>query len=144
MMEARYFKIGVFVLSSLAIGIVFLVAFAGGGKGPALMFETYIEESVQGLEVGSPVRIQGVPIGRVESIGFVLTTTGSRLSSASTGTPFIPGTLEFILAPATRFLPPMIRTVGRTPCSPIPGFCISTHAETTRRGKSAGWCSTLT
>lgn len=33
------------------------------------LFETYIRESVQGLEIGSPVRYRGVAVGRVTAIG---------------------------------------------------------------------------
>jgi len=67
--QANYFKIGLFVIGAsvlLIIGIIVL----GAGKWVerSAMVETYFYESVQGLEVGAPVRIRGVRIGRVESI----------------------------------------------------------------------------
>jgi phospholipid/cholesterol/gamma-HCH transport system substrate-binding protein/paraquat-inducible protein B len=73
-MSARtsYFKIGTFVISAAAIA-VFAVTILGAGallqkKTP---METYFEDSVQGLEVGSPVKFRGVGIGNVELITLV-------------------------------------------------------------------------
>ena len=51
------------------IGVIGIVVL---GVGSVLqkksLVETYIDESVQGLDVGSPVKFRGVPIGRVEQI----------------------------------------------------------------------------
>ena len=70
--EARYFRVGLFVL----IGIVLIAAgtvILGGQnlfKEPILL-ETVVDESVQGLEVGSPVKLRGVQLGTVSEIAFV-------------------------------------------------------------------------
>ncbi|MCL2105221.1 MAG: MlaD family protein, partial [Kiritimatiellaeota bacterium] len=42
--------------------------------------ETYIAESVTGLEIGSPVKYRGVPIGVVKRIGFVYGEYGDQMS----------------------------------------------------------------
>jgi phospholipid/cholesterol/gamma-HCH transport system substrate-binding protein/paraquat-inducible protein B len=67
--QAHYFKIGVFVLGATALAVVGIIVL-GAGKWfeHSTMVETYFYESVQGLEVGAPVRLRGVRVGRVESI----------------------------------------------------------------------------
>jgi paraquat-inducible protein B len=86
--EARYFRVGAFVLGGIALAVALLVALAGGQlwRRPVVV-ETYIAESVQGLEVGSPVKLRGVKLGTVSSIGFVgdaylLPSEPERLTSA--------------------------------------------------------------
>lgn len=67
--NANYFKIGLFILVAVAIAVLGVVVL-GGGKlfEKKTLVETYFKESVQGLEVGAPVRVRGVRVGRVESI----------------------------------------------------------------------------
>ena len=69
MEKLSYFKIGLFVISATVIGVIGVVVLGVGTvlKKNALV-ETYIDESVQGLDVGSPVKFRGVPVGRVEQI----------------------------------------------------------------------------
>jgi len=67
--ETRYRRLGVFVFAALAliVGVLFLL----GGRSlfqPTYSFETYFNDSVAGLEVGSPVRFRGVPLGQVSEI----------------------------------------------------------------------------
>ena len=70
--KANHFKIGLFVLLALAIGVVGVTVLGAGTlfRDEAIA-ETYIDESVQGLEVGAAVRFRGVRVGRVREIGFV-------------------------------------------------------------------------
>ena len=64
-----YFKIGVFVISAIIIGIIGIVALGVGTIfQKQVVVETYIDESVQGLDIGSPVKFRGVQIGKVEQI----------------------------------------------------------------------------
>ena len=61
--EARYFRVGLFVFVGLAA--IAGTALVLGGRSffaEKVTFETYFEESVQGLEVGSPVKLRGVGI----------------------------------------------------------------------------------
>jgi phospholipid/cholesterol/gamma-HCH transport system substrate-binding protein/paraquat-inducible protein B len=70
--EARYVRVGIFVFLGLAA--VVATALVLGGRSffaERVSFETYFDESVQGLEVGSPVKLRGVSIGRVSEVGLV-------------------------------------------------------------------------
>jgi ABC-type transporter Mla subunit MlaD len=71
-LKARYFRVGLFVLTGMALIVAAVIAFGMGALTREEHFyaETYFQESVQGLEVGSPVKHLGVEIGRVELITF--------------------------------------------------------------------------
>ena len=69
MEKFSYFKIGIFVISAVVIAIIGVVVLGVGTIfQKKSIVETYIDESVQGLDVGSPVKFRGVPVGRVEQI----------------------------------------------------------------------------
>ena len=65
----RYFRLGLFVVVTVAAlaAVLFLL---GGRKlfQPTFTFETYLNESVAGLDIGAPVRFRGVPLGQVTEI----------------------------------------------------------------------------
>lgn len=68
----NHFKIGVFVLTAVGLAVLGIVALGSGRFfNKKIMAETYVDESVQGIDVGSPVKHRGVQIGRVERITFV-------------------------------------------------------------------------
>lgn len=70
--EARYVRVGAFVFGGIVLAIVGALLMGGGALfGRAFIIETVFDESVQGLEVGSPVKLRGVKLGTVSSIGFV-------------------------------------------------------------------------
>ena len=70
-MKVNYFKFGVFLVLATAL-LVTAVVILGAGvfAPPGDYFETYFDTSVGGLSPGAAVELQGVEIGRVESIGF--------------------------------------------------------------------------
>lgn len=69
MEKASYFKIGLFIIVGTIIGVIGVVALGVGTIfQKKVVVETYIDESVQGLDVGSSVKFRGVPVGTVETI----------------------------------------------------------------------------
>lgn len=72
--KADYYKLGVFVLAGIALLVaVVLVLGAGVLFRDTVTLETYFNETVQGLNVGSKVKLRGVVIGEVSYIGFTYT-----------------------------------------------------------------------
>jgi ABC-type transporter Mla subunit MlaD len=70
-MKSNNFKLGLFVLAGMTLLVLGLLAF--GAKGfleKRELFETYIDDEVQGLSVGSPVELRGVRVGKVTKITF--------------------------------------------------------------------------
>jgi len=70
MASARmHFSVGLFMTAGLALATVAIIwlgmsSFLDKGE----LFVTYFDESVQGLNVDSPVKYRGVPVGRVKQI----------------------------------------------------------------------------
>ncbi|MGE5152437.1 MAG: MlaD family protein [Bdellovibrio bacteriovorus] len=67
--EHRYFRLGLFVI--LTVATLLAVLFILGGRSlfqPTLIIETYFNESVAGLDIGSPVKYRGIPLGAVSQI----------------------------------------------------------------------------
>ncbi len=72
--KTNYYKIGLFTAFSITLVIAFMV-FLGVSNlfQPSVLVETYFDESVQGLNIGSPVKYRGVTIGAVTEIAMVNT-----------------------------------------------------------------------
>jgi len=69
-----YFRIGLFVAVGAGILVAALLVFGGGQLfRPKITMETYIKGSVQGIDVGSPVKFRGVMIGKVTRMSFAFT-----------------------------------------------------------------------
>ncbi len=68
-LRANPAAIGVFIIGGLALAVVGIGTLASSAfleKQPT--FISYFGESVNGLEVGAPVKFQGVPVGRVTNV----------------------------------------------------------------------------
>lgn len=70
----KHYRLGIFVLLSTLIGLGLLVGL-GAGKwfSTNARLETYFDESVQGVDIGSKIRYRGVVVGEVSGISFTRT-----------------------------------------------------------------------
>ncbi len=65
----NHWKLGLFVIFGIAVALVGLVTLgASNWNEKSVSYVSYFDESVQGLELGSPVKFRGVTIGRVSRI----------------------------------------------------------------------------
>ncbi|MEX1110662.1 MAG: MlaD family protein [Chthoniobacterales bacterium] len=77
--KSNYFKIGLFILAGFALlvaGLLFLGA--DSMFRPRIYLETYVDGTVQGIDVGSPVKFRGVQIGRVSRVDFCFNEYGPQ------------------------------------------------------------------
>ncbi len=75
-MESRslYIRVGALIVLGLGMLVTGILMLAGNSlfnSKTTRIMETYFSESVQGLDVGAPVKFRGVTIGRVSQIGLV-------------------------------------------------------------------------
>ena len=69
--RANFFKLGLFVIGAVVAGVaVLLIIGTGRWFTPRVKMETYFNESVQGLDIGSKMKYRGVVIGEVTRISF--------------------------------------------------------------------------
>jgi len=99
MSKLSYFKVGLFVIAASVIAIIgVLVLGVGSVFQKNTLIETYIDESVQGLDVGSAVKFRGVPIGKVEKISLTSAEYATRKRYVLVRVGIVPTMLESPLA----------------------------------------------
>lgn len=65
----NHFKLGLFALAAVAAALGTAIALGANSMNrKTVAYHTFFNESVQGLDVGSPVKYRGVPIGIVAAI----------------------------------------------------------------------------
>lgn len=68
-MSSAGFRVGAFVLAG-AVGLLAMLLFLSGGfSSRGVIFESYYNESVQGLSIGTAVKYRGVQVGDVTYLG---------------------------------------------------------------------------
>lgn len=74
MKQASYFRIGLFIIAGLLLLAGGLTIFGiGQFFKEKITLETYVDATIQGIEIGSPVKFRGVTVGKVSSVGFLFT-----------------------------------------------------------------------
>jgi paraquat-inducible protein B len=69
--RANYFKLGLFVIGAIVAGVLVLTIIGTGRfLQKRVTVETYFNESVQGLDIGSKLKYRGVEVGQVTRISF--------------------------------------------------------------------------
>lgn len=69
--KANYFKLGLFIIIAVVIGIIGVLALGAGRLlEKKIILETYLDESVQGVDIGSKVKFRGVTVGNIRKIDF--------------------------------------------------------------------------
>jgi phospholipid/cholesterol/gamma-HCH transport system substrate-binding protein len=65
----NYFRLGLFVLAAIGVLLTIILIFGSGQLfKKSFTIETYVKQSVTGLDAGAAVRFRGVKIGQVTSI----------------------------------------------------------------------------
>ncbi|MDB4989318.1 MAG: uncharacterized protein JWN04_4496, partial [Myxococcaceae bacterium] len=65
----NHWKLGLFVLTSVILGLMGIVFLAGRAlQKDTVRYTSFFDESVTGLNTGSPVSYRGVTVGNVQDI----------------------------------------------------------------------------
>jgi ABC-type transporter Mla subunit MlaD len=80
-MRGAALRVGLLIVGGAMLLLGFLWFFGDRSIGNAGLYESYFNESVQGLEIGSAVKYRGVSVGRVTDIGLTVAEyqSGSQL-----------------------------------------------------------------
>jgi len=71
--------VGAFVIGAFALGIIAMLSFGGMSFfSKPQRFVVYFDESIHGLDLGSPVKLRGVRVGRVASLNIRYDRTDNR------------------------------------------------------------------
>ena len=70
--RAAYVRVGLLLVMGAGVLIGMLIFLAGDRFQNGVLFESYFSESVEGLNIGAPVKYRGVNVGTVTDIGLTV------------------------------------------------------------------------
>jgi ABC-type transporter Mla subunit MlaD len=80
--RANSLRVGLLIVAGIVLILALVWFLRGGQVSHGTLLETYFDESVQGLQVGSDVQFRGVTVGRVTALGVVGAEYGRALTSS--------------------------------------------------------------
>jgi len=81
--RANSLRVGLLIVAGIVLILALVWFLRGGQVSHGTLLETYFDESVQGLQVGSDVQFRGVTVGRVTAIGVVGAEYGRDLAPSN-------------------------------------------------------------
>jgi len=78
--RANSLRVGLMIIAGILLILALVWFLRGGQVSQGTLLETYFDESVQGLQVGSDVQFRGVTVGRVTALGVVGAEYGRALT----------------------------------------------------------------
>ncbi len=81
-MRGTYLRVGALVVAALVLVVGAVILLGGTGIQHGRSYETYFRDSVQGLDVGAPVKYRGVTVGAVTQIALTSAVYGRNLPDA--------------------------------------------------------------
>ena len=112
-MRGIYLRVGVLVLAGMALLVGMVLFLSGSQIRHAKPYETYFRDSVQGLDVGAPVKYRGVAIGAVTEVGLVSAAYGRDEPDAIRRTTFRTVFVRFEIDVSRVGEPPNAESVSR-------------------------------